>query len=90
MREDRTRSKNYNLNCNLAALRVCLISLKARFYPDDSWPSMQEKSQHDPAIPFQMIVNENDPLKSPTPRRKQRGILLRNKLVSIIAILHRY
>ena len=57
MREDHTRSKNYNLNCNLAALRVCLIPLKASFYPDDSWPSMQEKSQHDTGIPFQMIVN---------------------------------
>jgi predicted transposase YbfD/YdcC len=57
MREDRTRSKNHSLNCNLAALRVCLISLKASFYPDDSWPTMQEKSQYDPGIPFQMIVN---------------------------------
>lgn len=29
MREDKTRSKNYNLNCNLSALRVCLVALKA-------------------------------------------------------------
>ena len=57
MREDATRSKNYNLNCNLAALRVCLISLKASFYPDASWPCIQEKSQYDPGIPFHMLVN---------------------------------
>jgi hypothetical protein len=29
MREDKTRSKNYHLNCNLSALRVCLVALKA-------------------------------------------------------------
>lgn len=57
MREDRTRSKNYNLNCNLAALRVCLLTLKATFYPDASWPAIQERSQYDPGIPFHMIVN---------------------------------
>ena len=28
MREDKTRSKNHNINCALAGLRVCLIAIK--------------------------------------------------------------
>jgi predicted transposase YbfD/YdcC len=57
MREDKTRSKNHKLNCALSALRVCLIALKTQFYTDKSWPSLQEQSQYDPGIPFNLISN---------------------------------
>jgi hypothetical protein len=56
MREDKTRSKNYNLNCNLSALRVCLVVLKADLHPEPSWPELQERCQHNPQIPFQALV----------------------------------
>jgi hypothetical protein len=55
MREDKTRSKNYNRNCNLSALRVCLVALKAELHPDSSWPALQERCQHDPHLPFQAV-----------------------------------
>ena len=42
MREDNTRSKKYNINCALAGLRVCLITIKAAVFPDQSWPAIQE------------------------------------------------
>jgi hypothetical protein len=56
MREDKTRSKNFNLNCTLSALRVCLVALKALLHPDPSWPDLQERAQHDPSIPFQALI----------------------------------
>jgi len=56
MREDKTRSKNYNLNCNLSALRVCLIAIKADLFPDQSWPDLQENCQHSPAIPLRALL----------------------------------
>jgi len=57
MHEDQTRSKNYNLNCNLAALRICLVALKAELHPESSWPKLHERCQHNPNIPFQALVN---------------------------------
>jgi len=57
LREDKTRSKNYNLNCNLSALRVCLVALKADLHPEASWPELQERCQHNPNIPFHALVN---------------------------------
>ena len=56
LREDKTRSKNYNLNCNLSALRVCLVALKADLHSESSWPELQERCQHNPQIPFQALV----------------------------------
>lgn len=56
MGEDQTRSKNDNLNCALAALRICLLALKADLHPETSWPELQERSQHDPNIPFQALL----------------------------------
>ena len=55
MREDKTRSKNYNLNCNLAALRICLVALKADLHSEPSWPELQERCQHNPQIPLQAL-----------------------------------
>lgn len=56
MREDQTRSRNYNLNCNLAALRVGLVALKADLHPEPSWPELQERCQHNPNIPFRALL----------------------------------
>lgn len=56
MREDRTRSKNYRLNCALAGLRCCLIAIKSLLHPDESWPSLQERCQRNPTIAFQAVA----------------------------------
>ena len=56
MREDKTRSKNYKLNCALAALRTCLITIKSITHPHLSWPALQERCQRDPSIAFQAIA----------------------------------
>lgn len=56
MREDKTRSKNVNLNCALAGLRACLITIKAQLFPNDSWPAIQERCQRDPSIAFHAIA----------------------------------
>ena len=58
MREDKTRSKNYNLNCNLSALRACLVMIKADLHSESSWPELQERCQHNPQIPFQALVKQ--------------------------------
>ncbi|HPW81135.1 MAG TPA: DUF4338 domain-containing protein [Verrucomicrobiota bacterium] len=44
------------LNCNLSALRICLIALKADLHPEASWPALQERCQNNPQIPFQILV----------------------------------
>lgn len=56
MREDRTRSKNYNLNCALTGLRLCLILIKSLLYPDESWPALQERCQRYPDIPYRAVA----------------------------------
>ncbi len=56
MREDKTRSKNYQLNCALAGLRVCLITIKSLLYPTQNWNEIQERSQRDPTIAFQAVA----------------------------------
>ena len=43
-------------NCNLSALRICLIALKADLHPEPSWPALQERCQNNPQIPFQILV----------------------------------
>jgi hypothetical protein len=62
-REDKTRSKNYHLNCNLSALRVCLVAIKADLHPDSSWPELQESCQYDPHVPFQTILKHRSKRK---------------------------
>ena len=56
MREDKTRSKNYKLNCALAGLRVCLITIKSLLYPTHCCPEIQERCQRDPDIAFRAVV----------------------------------
>lgn len=53
--EDSTRSKNVNLNGNLAILRGALIALKARLVPDRSWPFIRELSSMKISLPYNMI-----------------------------------
>lgn len=55
--EDGTRSKNLNLNGNLAVLRCALIALKTRHANHLSWPSVFELSGLRPAIPYNLICN---------------------------------
>jgi hypothetical protein len=45
-----------NNNCNLSALRVCLVALKADLHQEPSWPELQERCQHNPQIPFLALV----------------------------------
>lgn len=56
MHEDKTRSKNYNLNAVLAGLRVCLITIKTICFPDDSWPAIQERCQNNPSLAYSAIT----------------------------------
>lgn len=53
--EDSTRSKNVNLNGNLAVLRGALIALKARLVADKSWPFIRELSSMKISLPYNMI-----------------------------------
>ncbi len=55
--EDATRSKNLNLNGNLAVLRCALIALKTRHANHLSWPSIFELSGLRPAIPYNLVCN---------------------------------
>lgn len=53
--EDSTRSKNLNLNGNLAVLRAALIALKSRLAPTKSWPFIRELSSMKISLPYNMI-----------------------------------
>ena len=55
--EDATRSKNLNLNGNLAVLRCAVIALKARHASHISWPTIFELSGLKPAIPYNLVCN---------------------------------
>ena len=53
--EDSTRSKDVNLNGNLAVLRAALITLKARLAPGKSWPFIRELSSMKISLPYNLI-----------------------------------
>ena len=55
--EDATRSKNLNLNGNLAVLRCAVIALKARHASHLTWPTIFELSGLRPAIPYNLVCN---------------------------------
>jgi predicted transposase YbfD/YdcC len=55
--EDSTRSKNLNLNANLAILRAALIALKSRLAPDKSWPFIRELSAMKVSLPYNLVCN---------------------------------
>ena len=53
--EDATRSRNLNLNGNLAVLRCTLIALKTRHAAHLSWPAVLERSAGNTTIPFNLV-----------------------------------
>jgi len=55
--EDATRSKNHNLNGNLAVLRCALIALKSRHASHLSWPAIFERSAASTSLPYNLICN---------------------------------
>ena len=57
--EDKTRSKNFNLNANLAILRCGLLALKSFLDPNTPWPVLMERCQHNTSIAYQMVVNHS-------------------------------
>ena len=57
--EDKTRSKNKNLNGTFAVLRCALIALKARLAPGKSWPFIRELSAMKPSLPYNMICKNH-------------------------------
>jgi hypothetical protein len=52
--EDATRSKNLNLNGNLAVLRC---ALKSRHACHLSWPAIFERSAASTSLPYNLICN---------------------------------
>lgn len=56
--EDATRSKNLNLNGNLAVLRCALIALKTRHAGHLSWPEIFEVSAMRPALPYNLVCKK--------------------------------
>lgn len=54
--EDRTRSKNWHFNANLAVLRAGLIALRADRAADLSWPVLFELAARQPAFPFRLVT----------------------------------
>ena len=54
--EDRTRSKHWHLNANLAVLRATLIALRAQRVGHLSWPVLFEQSARHPAFPFRLLT----------------------------------
>lgn len=53
--EDSTRSKNINLNGNLAVLRSALIALKAALAPGKTWPFIRELSSMKVSLPYNLV-----------------------------------
>lgn len=56
MVEDKSRSKNYKVNCVLAGLRTCVIVIKTLLFPDESYFSLQEKCQRDPTLAYRAVA----------------------------------
>lgn len=55
-KEDKTRSRNWNLNANLAVLRAALIALRSESLPNSTWPEIFEDSAFKPALPLSMVT----------------------------------
>ena len=54
--EDRTRSRNWNLNASLALLRATLIALRAQTAAHLNWPVLFERCAHKPSFTFQLVT----------------------------------
>ena len=55
--EDKTRSKNWKINANLAILRATLIGLRAAVADPTPWPEFFERCQRYPSIAYQLVSN---------------------------------
>jgi hypothetical protein len=55
--EDKTRSKNWHINANLAILRATLIGLRAALADPTPWPEYFERCQRYPSIAYQLVSN---------------------------------
>jgi hypothetical protein len=55
--EDKTRSKNWNLNANLALLRMAALRVRAELMPEVPWFQITEKAQNKTAFVYQPVVN---------------------------------
>jgi hypothetical protein len=55
--EDKTRSKNWRLNTNLALLRMAALRVRAELMPAVPWIQLAEKAQQKPAFVYQPVVN---------------------------------
>jgi len=56
-REDCTRSKNWKINANLALTRTALLTIKAQLLPEQSWPEIKQRAQHDISFAYQLVAN---------------------------------
>lgn len=54
--EDKTRSRHWHLNANLAVLRAGLIALRAQTTAHLSWPMLFERCAHQLAFPFRLLT----------------------------------
>lgn len=59
--EDKTRSRNWKLNANLAVLRAALIAMRSRLAPTTPWPQIFEKCAFNPASAASLLSGK--PLK---------------------------
>lgn len=60
-KEDQTRSKNWNLNANLAALRAGLIALRSQMRQKPAtWPELFERCSHRPALALHLLHQRHD------------------------------
>lgn len=55
--EDKTRSKNWRLNANLALLRMAALRVRTELLQDIPWIQIAEKAQNKPAFVYQPIAN---------------------------------
>lgn len=54
--EDKTRSRNWHLNANLAVLRAALIAVRAQRAVHLSWPALFELAAFQPAFPLRLLT----------------------------------
>jgi hypothetical protein len=59
MLQDRTHIRRFNVNANLAAIRCCLITLRAQFLTHLKWLQIIETAQRLLSCPEQAISNHD-------------------------------
>jgi len=59
MREDDTRSNNWNLNSNLAIARAAVLHLKGNLLRGETWVSTMEKASRNISFAYHLVVNHD-------------------------------